>query len=172
MNSKKPLKSKSKLVGKSVLKAKTMPKKQVKPTITKLKKEADRVFSQYVRLRDEGICITCGSATGQMQAGHFQSRRYNATRYEEENVNAQCYRCNVLFYGEQFKYAHAIDLKYGDGTATKLAKMAQQSHPFKSDELLQIIHDSKEMINFYENRRSEILEAKGYILPKHRNPGD
>lgn len=155
---------KAKLVAKTPLKAKTTlraskplkkvskkPTKQKKPAVSKLKKEADKYFSKYVRLRDGNECITCGTKTGQMQNGHFMSRRYNATRFEEENCNSQCYRCNVLFYGEQFKYAQAIDLKYGDGTAVKLAKMAAEPHPFTIEELQEIIHDSREQIAFYGN---------------------
>jgi 5-methylcytosine-specific restriction endonuclease McrA len=150
MKQKAVLKSKTRLKAKTTLRASKTPKKQKKPTITKLKKEADKWFSKYVRLRDGGVCITCGDDKGQMQCGHFMSRRYNATRYEEENCNAQCYRCNVLFYGEQYKYAKEIDLKYGDGTAKKLSEMAAQSHPFTIEELEQVIADSKEAISFYE----------------------
>lgn len=151
LRAKTPLKAKTPLRAKSVLRPSKTPKKQPKPTITKLRKEADKYFSIYVRLRDSNECITCGSTTGQMQAGHFQSRRYNATRYEEENVNCQCYRCNVLFYGEQYKYALAVDLKYGDGTAEKLMAMAKESHPFKIEELEQIIHDARTAISFYQD---------------------
>lgn len=166
-----------KLQAKSVLKARTplargtgikqssqrseRPKKQAKPMVSKLKKEADKYFSTYVRYRDGNIidgewfsqCITSGQwiPIKKAQAGHFMSRRYNSTRYEEENVNAQSYRDNVLFYGEQYKYALAIDEKYGEGTAAKLAKMAQTPHQFTVEELQQIIHDAKEQIAFYES---------------------
>ena len=133
----KPLKAKTSLRAKTPLKAATRSKKQKPPTITKLRREADRVFSLYVRARDNYICITCGGVGN--QAGHFMSRRYNATRFDEENVNAQCYRCNVLFYGEQYKYAQELELKYGDGTALKLSNLAKESHPFKSQELQDII---------------------------------
>lgn len=151
MQSRKPLKSNNSLKAKTPLKAAKKPKKTKPPTITKLRREADKYFSQYIRLRDNNICITCGGVGN--QAGHFMSRRYNATRYDEENVNAQCYRCNVLFYGEQYKYAQELELKYGRGTANKLSKLAKQSHPFKTEELQEIINYSLENIAIFEKLR-------------------
>lgn len=153
------LKSKSSI--KTGAKSSLSPSKKPKlKSVSQLKKEADKYFSLYVRYRDGkkikgewySQCITSGQwmPLKAAQAGHFMSRRYNSTRYEEENVNAQSYRDNVLFYGEQYKYALAVDLKYGDGTAAKLAKMAKVPHQFTREELLQIIHDAKEGIAFYE----------------------
>ncbi len=146
-----PLKAKTPLKGKKNLTNKP------KTTISRLKRKADAVFSLYVRLRDSndgywGACITCDMPleVKKAQAGHFMSRRFNNTRYEEENVNMQCYRCNVAFNGEQYKYAIALEKKYGDGTAEKLAVMSAVSHPFKKEELQQIISDSEEQIEYYK----------------------
>jgi NinG protein len=144
------LKRKKPLQTKTPLKVKKVPKKQVKPNVAKLKKKADAVFSKYIRLRDNNTCITCGTTTGQMQCGHFMSRRYNATRYDEENCNCQCYRCNVLFYGEQYKYSIEIDLKYGDGAARKLAGLAKTPHQFTVYELQEIIDEYEGQVEWYE----------------------
>lgn len=78
------------------------------------------------------------------------SRRFNVLRYDEENVNAQCYRCNVAFSGEQYKYAVALDRKYGEGTAERLHKASASLHQFTVDELEQVIRDSKIQIEYYE----------------------
>lgn len=126
-----------------------------KKTLKQLKALADKHFSLAIRLRDTtdgwGDCITCGNRLNvkQLHAGHFQSRRHSSTRYDEENVNAQCAGCNTFRAGEQYKYGLALDDKYGRGTAKKLAKKAQEYHKFTDDELLEIIHDSKEQIKFY-----------------------
>lgn len=137
-------------------------KKAVKPGVAKLKKEADKWFSRYVRYRDGrringewySQCITSGEwiPFNKVQAGHFMSRRYNNTRFEEENVNAQSFRDNVLFYGEQYKYALAVDAKYGEGTAKKLADMAKLSKKFTVQELEDIINDAKKACAFYESQ--------------------
>lgn len=131
-----------------------------KPSVSSLKKKADKYFSLYVRYRDgeskrgEWLvpCITCGieKPLKQMQAGHFVSRKVNSLRYEEENVNAQCYSCNVMGYGQQYAYAKELDLKYGDGKAEELHNRRHETHKFSIPELEEIIHDAKEQIRFYE----------------------
>ena len=158
----KPMKTTSRLKTKTKLKARPpkLRKKQPKPTITKLKKEADRWFSLATRYRlSEQIaglwvceCVTCGvkKAVKDMQCGHFMSRRFTATRYSEENTAAQCYRCNVAFNGEQFKFGQAVDSLYGDGAARRLMDEASQPHRFTTEELLAIIEDSKKQVAWYE----------------------
>lgn len=139
------------------------PKKPKKKSVSALKKEADKAFSRYIRYRDgkrgpwghwQVECITCGvwRPYKVMQNGHFMSRRFNVLRYDEENCNAQCYSCNVMQSGAQYAYGKAIDAKYGDGTAEKLHKMSKQTHEFTKEELLEIIHDSREQSKWYEEK--------------------
>ena len=130
-------------------------------TLSQLTKEADKVFSRAIRLRDGEIrggvwvsqCITCDAwrPLTTMHAGHFQSRRFKATRWDEENVNAQCAGCNMFGSGEQYKYGLALDLKYGDGTAKKLVKKAHQVFKVKRDYLEDVIADAKTEIKWYED---------------------
>lgn len=122
-------------------------------TLSQLKKEADRVHSIYIRKRDsdmwgDATCITCDSKKpwGQMQCGHFVSRKVNALRYDEENTNAQCVGCNMFKSGEQYLYSKALDMKYGDGTADKLMSQRFETHKFTREELEQIIADRKAQI--------------------------
>lgn len=130
------------------------------PTISKLRKKADAIFSKAVRYRDGKVrgdgewwseCITCGQwkPTKIMHAGHFQSRRYPATRWDYENVNAQCAGCNTFNYGEQYKYGIAIDLKYGTGTAKKLHNLAQQYFKVTRQYLEEVIRDAQTEVDFY-----------------------
>lgn len=129
-------------------------------TRSQLVKEADKYFSIAVRYRDGferagewwAKCITCPSELPikRMHAGHFMSRRHSVTRYDEENVNAQCAGCNTFRAGEQYKYGLALDFKYGDGTAKELHYRASQTIKLTSDDLRQIIEDSKKQIKFYE----------------------
>jgi len=152
--SNKPLKAKT------PLKAKAKPKKQTKPTITKLKKKADTIYSRATRLRHANMvdgdwvaeCITCKATKPikQLQCGHFMSRQYNATRFDQENTAPQCYGCNVMQQGRQYQFGIEIDLLYGTGTAKKLLKMSKVPHQFTEEELKQIIWDSEQEVLFYE----------------------
>lgn len=127
-----------------------------KQGVAQLKKKADKFYSQATRLRhsEDGVsqCITCGvkKPWKELQAGHFVSRAVNSLRFDPENVNPQCYSCNVMRYGERFEYAKQLDLMYGKGTAEKLHTRRFESHKFTITELEQIIHDAKEEIKYYE----------------------
>ena len=160
MRSKKPLRQKTALKTNTKLKGRAVPKRQPKPSITKLRKQADVLFSRMVRMRDgelrDGVwwsqCITCDAwkPLSTMHNGHFMSRRYPATRWDEENCNAQCAGCNMFKAGEQYKYGLAVDLKYGDGTAQKLLTLASTSFRVTREYLEEVIHDAEEQIAFYE----------------------
>ena len=132
-------------------------------SIAQLKKDADKWFSKYVRYRDSiyrdgeryADCITCGVEKNikQLQAGHFVSRRVNKLRFEETNVNAQCTGCNMFKQGEQYLYAKAIDIKYGDGVADELMSQRHHTHKFTVAELEEIIDDCKKQIKYYEENK-------------------
>jgi|TARA_R110000796_G_scaffold65936_1_gene152074 hypothetical protein len=104
-------------------------------TISKLKKELDKWFSLYIRLRDatdEGLvqCFTCNKVShykSGMQNGHFQSRKHLATRWDEENCQVQCVGCNMFKAGEQYKFSIALDSKYGEGTSEELERIARKT---------------------------------------------
>lgn len=65
---------------------------------------ADTAFSQYIRLRDKK-CRRCKSPVQinkkglpvSHQASHFQGRRKEATRFDEENVDTLCGGCHQYF---------------------------------------------------------------------------
>lgn len=93
-----------------------------------------KVFSEYIRLRDSDEngyckCITSGRFVywNACDAGHFISRRHKATKFHEQNVNAQSRNDNRFNAGSQYAYAKAIDQKYGPGTADKLLVMSRMT---------------------------------------------
>ena len=129
--------------------------------ISKLKKELDKFFSLYIRLRDSenGLCqcITCSKVSyykSGMQNGHFQSRRFMATRYDEQNCSAQCVACNMFRGGEQYRFALAIDAKYGEGTAEELQYKARQIQKFSRV-------DYEEKISYYKEAVKNLKKEKG-----------
>lgn len=130
-----------------------------KQGVAQLKKKADKYFSQATRFRHAdsngyASCITCSARKPwkELQAGHFVSRAVNSLRFDPENVNPQCYSCNVMRYGERYEYAKQLDLLYGNGTADKLHSRRFESHKFTIDELEQIITQSKQEIKLAGQR--------------------
>jgi 5-methylcytosine-specific restriction endonuclease McrA len=93
-----------------------------KSSLSKLKKELDRVFSIYIRKRDDGQCFTCPKKDDykKMQNGHFVPRQYLAVRWDEKNCNCQCYACNMLYGGQGATYAIRLTQKYGAETVAFL----------------------------------------------------
>lgn len=62
---------------------------------------ADRVFSLYIRTRDNWTCQRCGKKytppTRALHCSHFQGRRKEGTRFHEDNADALCYGCHQYF---------------------------------------------------------------------------
>ncbi len=122
-----------------------------KKTISKLKKELDTIFSKYIRLRysssERAVCFTCGKTDHwkKMQAGHFMSRRHTNTRWDENNVQVQCVRCNMFNQGEQYKFGKLLDVRIGDRTSEYLE--------WKSKQILKLNRvDYEEMIAKYKEK--------------------
>lgn len=120
-------------------------------TVSQLKKQADKVFSEYIRLKyadSNGIveCVTCGKRAlwKQMQAGHYITRAENKLRYNEKNVHPQCVACNVFKHGNSAKYAIYLLDKYGNDILRELNSM-RGVHQFKRYEL-------EELIAFYTKK--------------------
>lgn len=104
--------------------------------LPKLVKKLDDVFQMFIRYRDDFTCITCGKKyprgeRTQLHAGHFVSRGVYATRWDEENVNAQCAGCNLKqSIGDVeviHRYEIALDWKYGRGTVTRLLEKKHET---------------------------------------------
>ena len=124
-------------------------------SISKLKKELDKWFSLYIRLRDAndfGLvqCFTCGVVKPYnkgMQCGHFQSRSHLSTRFDEVNCQPQCVGCNMFKQGEQYKFALNIDAKYGEGTAQELQFLSKTTLKITRVEYSEKISYYKEVVN-------------------------
>ena len=89
-----------------------------------------------------------------MQNGHFQSRSFLATRFNEENCQPQCVGCNMFKQGEQYKFALGLDAKYGEGTAEHLEGLARTT--IKISRI-----DYEEKISYYKATVEKLKKKKG-----------
>ena len=131
-------------------------------TISKLKKELDKWFSLFIRLREataEGSvqCFTCSRIShykSGMQNGHFQSRRHHSTRWNELNCQVQCVKCNMYEQGEQFRFGIGLDGKYGEGTSEELEFLART--------IMKVSRiDYEEKISYYKDAVEKLKKEKG-----------
>lgn len=59
-------------------------------------KDADKLFSLYIRDRDGNACRACGSIKAP-QCAHIVSRRYRATRWSPDNAVCLCQACHMKY---------------------------------------------------------------------------
>jgi hypothetical protein len=89
------------------------PKKQL--TLPKLLKKAQDTFNKYIRERDKDeCCISCNSGKVE-QASHFYSAgQHSALRFNENNVNGSCVKCNYFLSGNLNEYRIRLIQKIGE----------------------------------------------------------
>lgn len=95
-----------------------------KGTLAWFKKELDRIFSIYIRMRDRGVCFTCGDIKHwkYQQNGHFVSRIHLSLRFDEINCHCQCAGCNIFKSGNMDEYSVRLVRKYGKNVLETLNK--------------------------------------------------
>lgn len=126
----------------------------------KLKKELDKHFSLFIRLRDsdpKGFCecYTCGVRKfyKEMHNGHYVSRSYTPTRFDEKNCNVQCPGCNLFKEGAKDVYALNLIRDYGAGILEELSKLKNQI--VKPDDVWY-----KEKIDYYKDQVEKFKKKK------------
>tara|TARA_B110000977_G_C10968583_1_gene451416 strand:+ start:111 stop:515 length:405 start_codon:yes stop_codon:yes gene_type:complete len=114
------------------------------------KTKIDKVFHEYVRRRDADNdsgyckCISCNKPIHftESDSGHFISRAKMATRYDEQNVHAQCRKCNRFEYGRQFEYS----LKIGTELAEELLIKSRQIYKMSDAEWLEVFEEFRDKL--------------------------
>lgn len=125
-------------------------KKYEKYTVSQLKAKAQKEFNKFIRLRDsEGDwfrCISCQMVKPieQMNAGHYLSAGHNtAVRFNEDNTNVQCIRCNFHLHGNQSNYRVGLVNKIGLQRVEALEAMASKVTKFDRFTFIDIIETYK-----------------------------
>jgi hypothetical protein len=97
-------------------------------TIPQLRDKADKLFSNYIKDRDNYTCFTCGKVCNSdekkkyFHAGHYVPRGNYNIRYDERNVNCQCFQCNIHLSGNTLIYRERLIKAYNQHTVELLEK--------------------------------------------------
>ena len=101
-----------------------------KKTYQQLINLLDKEVSIYVRnkaaVNGWCFCYTCGAPhpVSEIDAGHYISRRYYATRYELDNIRPQCSGCNKYRGGEPVKFRMRLVEEIGEERVRRLESLA------------------------------------------------
>ncbi len=129
-------------------------KKVKQPSKVTIKRNAWSAFSKFIRLRDalkttgtitHVKCITCGKLLeiSFCDAGHFVSRRYASTLFDEKNVNTQCRYCNRFLNGNLLEYRRQIIKLYGENADTELENKAKEIKRYTTQDLTELTEHYK-----------------------------
>ena len=112
-----------------------------------LKKKLDAVFSLYVRTSRSvnGVCTcyTCGKEMPikSAQCGHMFSRSRQSTRYYEDNVEIQCYGCNIAKKGNYDEFIPRYIKRNGLSRYMYVYSLSLAPHTWTVAELEDLIYD-------------------------------
>lgn len=130
-----------------------MPRKVSRKSLVK---KLDTIFSLYVRLHnadDKGFCkcVTCDTKYHykDIHAGHFMSRKFYSTRWEEQNVFPQCPSCNLFRFGEQYKFSRYL----GKATSDLMYKKSKEIVKFSNVDLIEKIEHYKSLVDNYSYKK-------------------
>ena len=119
----------------------------------KIVKKLDKIFSEYIRARDNYRCFTCGqvgsSADGIMQCGHLFSRVNYVTRWDEYNSNCQCRSCNMIHEYNPHIYTIAFIDEFGLEKYKELDFKHNQSFKISTPDLIT-------MAEYYKQKLKEL----------------
>ena len=126
-----------------------------------LVKKLDKVFSQYIRLRDvmpSGFfkCISCGKIKpfADADCGHYHSRTQMATRFEEDNCHCECRFCNRMSADHLIGYRENLITKIGFSRVERLNVLAHSQKHWLDCEL-------EEKIAYYKAEVKRLSAMKG-----------
>ena len=110
--------------------------------LKRLKNKLWKIIREFILLRDNYTCQTCGAKPKILQVGHFVHKsQSSAVYYEEENLSAQCYRCNIWLRGNVAVYARNIIKRWGIKVFNRLTEAAYKrlSHQWSIEEIQALI---------------------------------
>jgi len=117
-------------------------------TFQQLKNKAQKVFNEYIRLRDRNRpCISCGEFKV-LQAGHFfPVGSFDSLRFDENNCFGECEQCNCIDVNHLYKFRQNLSKRLTPEDYHNLHQQADNykmfGYKFSKNELIMIIEKFK-----------------------------
>ena len=116
--------------------------------------KAWKLTSELIRRRSKGKCYTCGKIfpLNKLNAGHFIEKTGHAGIYfEDDNLRAQCFRCNRLLHGNLVEYTIRLQKEIGQERINKLLKKGNKPKIWTKEELEDIENKREEELEYLKN---------------------
>lgn len=127
---------------------------------SKVVRDLDAIFSQYVRLKESDEygyceCVTSGQKMfwTEAQCGHFVSRGKYPTRWDETNCHPQSVYSNIFLKGDYINYTIYMIDRYGREYVDELIDRSKQSVKIPTNELI-------EKITYYKTEVERLKQEK------------
>jgi hypothetical protein len=155
-----------KMLNKSILKAtesrrsleNAIKEKKNRDKLTDHLKKTKLVVHEMIRLRDKGKpCISCKTPyLDNFQAGHcFAAGKYNSIKFDFDNINGQCEKCNLFLNGNEANYLLNLPNRIGKERFEELVIKAgidqKTVKRWTREELSEIRKNAKEIIKDLKN---------------------
>lgn len=102
---------------------------------------SDKLFSQYIRTRDDWTCQRCYKTyeppTQALHCSHFQGRGKESTRFDPENAVALCYGCHQYFTSHPAEHYQWQVNRLGQDVVDKLVLRSNQYK--KRDDKMEVL---------------------------------
>lgn len=117
-------------------------KKQTVIRISDLKKQVQRVFNKYIRLRDKDLpCISCQKRVESGDCGHYIAQGSSGfLRYHEDNCHLQCTSCNRFKHGNLILYRMGLVDRIGEERVKFLEDNVNTLKKWTREELQEILN--------------------------------
>lgn len=97
----------------------------------------DKLFSQYIRGKADGICEWCGEHKN-LQTSHFKGRTRQTVRWDEENVSAICFTCHRYMHDHPDIHTDWFEKRLGREKYDKMimrANMTTKEYPIDKEQI-------------------------------------
>ena len=126
-------------------------RKEALKTRSEWMQDLQDVFNTFIRTRDKDKpCISCGTFTGKMNAGHYKSVGGSPElRFNELNVHKQCEYCNTHLSANLIEYRIGLVKRIGVDKVEFLERKDHAPLKLTVDEIKEQIKAYKEKIKLF-----------------------
>jgi hypothetical protein len=126
-------------------------RKEALKTRSEWMQDLQDVFNTFIRTRDKDKpCISCGTFTGKMNAGHYKSVGGSPElRFNELNVHKQCEYCNTHLSANLIEYRIGLVKRIGVEQVEFLERKDHAPLKLTVDEIKEQIKVYKEKIKLF-----------------------